>query len=67
MRQFKAIMTPKPGAFQPDDDVAMVKMELTFTIGDKAEIQNPHTIIDATLSDMRISGTMRIEFEKHVP
>jgi hypothetical protein len=62
MKTFRAILTPKPGIVPGEDNIGLLTMELTYSIGKNARDQNPHSVIEHLLDDLHLTGLMQVEF-----
>jgi hypothetical protein len=61
MKTYRAVIVPKPDAPNDEYTSALLRMELTFTIGAKAPIIDPQIIIQRNLADLHITNFMRVE------
>lgn len=62
MTAYHAIITPKPDVSKLSrDDVSIIRMDMVFDIGDKAENQDAEEIVAWCLRQLHISHYVQVE------
>lgn len=62
MKEFRAIITPKPGIDQSSRKLKLVKMELTFMTDG-----NPRDLVEHILGSLFLDHITQVEFDTNLP